>query len=48
VYENAMRIELKKMGIYIEQQKNIKVYYECEQVGDYYAEILANNLVIMN
>jgi GxxExxY protein len=28
VYENSMRIELLKMGLTVEQQKNIRVYYE--------------------
>ena len=28
VYENAMAVELRKDGFKIEQQKNIKVYYE--------------------
>jgi GxxExxY protein len=47
VYENAMRIELTKMGIKAEQQKNIKVYYESEQVGDYYADLIVTDLVIV-
>jgi len=29
------------------QQKNIKVYYENEEVGDYYADLLVNNSVIV-
>jgi GxxExxY protein len=47
VYENAMRLELIKSGIPTEQQKNIKVYYESEKVGDYYADLLINELVIV-
>lgn len=47
VYENAMRVELIKMGIKAEQQKNIKVYYESEQVGDYYADLIVSDLVIV-
>lgn len=47
VYENAMRIELIKADLQVEQQKNIKVYYESEQVGDYFADLLVNNLVIV-
>ena len=42
-----MRIELVKMGIPVQQQKNIKVYYESEMVGDYFAELLINELVIV-
>jgi len=47
VYENAMRIELQKMGYKVMQQKNIKVYYETEEVGDYYADLLVDDLVIV-
>ncbi|MBV6419089.1 MAG: hypothetical protein DAHOPDDO_00299 [Ignavibacteriaceae bacterium] len=47
VYENAMRIELNKMGIFVEQQKNIKVYYESEMIGDYFADLLIEKLVIV-
>ena len=47
VYENAMVIELGKMGCKVLQQKNIKVYYEDEEVGDYYADLLVDDLVIV-
>ena len=47
VYENAMRIELNKAGLKVEQQKNIKVYYADEIIGDYYADLLVNNKIII-
>ncbi|MBI5471412.1 MAG: GxxExxY protein [Ignavibacteriae bacterium] len=47
VYENAMRIELRKLGFQVEQQKQINVFYEGENVGEYYADIIVNNLVIL-
>jgi len=47
VYENAMRIELSKMGLNVLQQKNIKVFYEADQVGDYFADLLINDLIIV-
>jgi len=47
VYENAMAIELRKLGMHVEKQKNIKVYYEQEEIGDYYADLLVNHLVIV-
>jgi len=47
VYENAMAIELIKMGCNVRQQQNIKVYYETEEVGDYYADLLIDDLVII-
>ena len=47
VYENAMMIELRKQGLGARQQENIKVYYEGEIVGDYFADILVENEVIV-
>ena len=47
VYENAMAIELRKLGCTVEQQHNIKVYYEGQEVGDYYADLLVEDLVIV-
>lgn len=47
VYENAMLIELKKQGLDCIQQKAIDVYYDCILVGEYYADIVVNNLVIV-
>ena len=35
------------MGISIAQQKKIKVYYKAKPVGDYFADLIANGLVIM-
>lgn len=46
VYENAMVIELRKMGLQVSQQKRVKVYYEKEVVGDYYSDLLVENSVI--
>lgn len=47
VYENAMSIKLKLAGLKVLQQQNIKVYYEAHVVGDYFADIIVNDQVIM-
>ena len=47
VYENAMALELRKAGMRVNQQDNIKVFYETEEVGDYYADLLVESLVIV-
>ncbi len=47
VYENAMLTELKKAGLYAERQVPIKVYYDQQEIGDYYADIIVNQLVIL-
>lgn len=47
VYENAMAIELRRMGCQVQKQKNIKVFYDNEEVGDYFADLLVDELVIV-
>lgn len=47
VYQNALYLELKNRGFYVEAQKQIKVYYKNAQVGEYYADLLVNDLVIL-
>jgi len=47
VYENAMALELNKLGFSVEQQKPINVYYGGEVVGEYYSDILVNGVVIL-
>ncbi|MBL7883947.1 MAG: GxxExxY protein, partial [Bacteroidia bacterium] len=47
VYENAMMIELKKKGLDCERQVPIDVFYDTEYVGNYYADIIVNQKVII-
>jgi len=47
VYENALCIELTRNGINFEAQKSIKVYYKNEIVGDYIADIILDNKIII-
>jgi GxxExxY protein len=47
VYERAMMIELPKYGLKCENQKNIKVFYDGMEIGDYYADIVVDNCVII-
>ena len=47
VYENAMMIELKKIGLKCENQVQIKVYYDEETIGNYYADIMVEKVVII-
>jgi hypothetical protein len=37
VYENAMAIELRKLGLSVVQQAPITVFYDGQVVGEYYA-----------
>ena len=47
VYENALTLELRKAGIGVEQQKAIKVYYGERVVGDYVADLLVEDSVLV-
>lgn len=47
VYERAMLIELRKLGLTASNQIPIKVKYEEEIVGDYKADILVEKKVII-
>jgi GxxExxY protein len=47
VYENALIFELQKRGLTVKQQVPIKVYYETRVVGEYFADLLINDLVIL-
>lgn len=40
VYENAMMVAFRKAGIEAEQQASVKVPFDGEVVGEYYADIL--------
>ena len=47
VYENAMIVELQKAGIRSRRQVPIKVYYYEQQVGDYFADIIVEDRIII-
>ena len=47
VYENALRIELDKMGFTIKQQEPIAVLYDGQVVGDYYPDLWIDGRIIV-
>jgi GxxExxY protein len=47
VYENALNVELKLRGLQAQQQAPLKVYYKDELVGDYFADILVEDEIIV-
>ena len=47
VYENALAIELTKAGLNIQKQQPISVYYDGELVGEYFSDIIVNDIVII-
>lgn len=47
VYENALLIELNRQGFKTLQQYPIKIYYDDQIVGDYFADLLVENKVLI-
>lgn len=47
VYEKCMMIELKKAGLKVESQHPITVYYEDEVVGEFVADLVVEEEVIV-
>ena len=47
VYQNALYSELKNNGFEVESQKQIKVYYKNVEVGEYFADLIVNDKVIL-
>ena len=47
VYENAILKELTRNGFCCENQKKISVSYKGDKVGEYYADILVDNEIIL-
>lgn len=47
VYQNSLGVELRSLGIAFEMEKPIKVYYEDELVGNYIADFVVEDKVIL-
>ena len=47
IYENALLLELSDAGLKCERQKPIKVYYKEQLIGEYFADIVVENKVIL-
>jgi GxxExxY protein len=47
VYENALKIELHRLGISVRQQVKLPVFYEGHQVGLYFPDLLIEGQLII-
>jgi GxxExxY protein len=47
VYHNAMLIELHRMGFECMSQYPVRVFYEAYLVGDYFADIIVDDCIII-
>ena len=47
IYENALRIEIERSGLCVEQQKPISVLYEGEVVGEFFADLFVGGCLMI-
>jgi len=47
VYQNALLIELLKAHLRAEKEKSVQVYYDNQRVGDYVADIIVEDKIIL-
>ena len=47
IYENSLEISLTEKGILVEKQKKIEVIFHNQVVGDYFADLVIDNKVIL-
>jgi GxxExxY protein len=47
VYENALATELRQHGMVVQQQAMIEVFYQNIKVGEYFADLLVDDKVIV-
>ncbi|MBC8506379.1 MAG: GxxExxY protein [Anaerolineales bacterium] len=47
VYKNALIMVLLKLGAKVEQQKSIQVFFDNQVVGEYFADLVVNDSVIV-
>ena len=47
VYENALAVELRRAGLKVQQQYDVKVTYEGVVVGDYTTDLLVEDSIVV-
>ena len=47
VYERAMVLRLTKAGLFVKAQEEINVYFDGELIGHYVADLIVNNVVLV-
>lgn len=47
VYENALAYELRKCGLQVKSQVSVKVFYDGQEIGEYFADLLIEDCVIV-
>jgi GxxExxY protein len=47
VYRNALMIELSKVGLVTEWEKKLQVHYDSQIIGDFIADVIVENKIIL-
>ena len=47
IYQNAVYLGLKHKGLYVEREKQVKIYYSGERVGTYTPDFVVNRKIIV-
>ena len=47
IYEKALTKVLREKGLHVNRQAPVNVFFQGEQIGDFRADIIVNNLVII-
>ena len=47
VYKKAMEVELDKLGLNVESEKSLTVYYDDQVVGDFYIDLYVESAVLV-
>jgi GxxExxY protein len=47
VYENALALELRKVGLVAEQQRGVQVMYDDSVVGEYFTDLLVEDEIVV-
>lgn len=47
VYQNSLYLELKNKGLKVEAQKRIPVFYKGTEVGEYFADLMVEDKIIL-
>ena len=47
IYKNALMFELSKAGLQAEMEKKIQVYYDGQSIGDFIADVIVKNKIIL-
>lgn len=47
VYQNSLYLELKNKELKVEAQKRLAVYYKGTEVGEYYADLIVEDKIIL-